>query len=183
MSDGADRDRLYTRDEIMAERAEVARLTAELAERTEERDDAKAKLHDEAMAHLVTMQERDGLAAAIQPESVEQYIRAIEWTDFATDLERSECNANIRRFAMVLREELNPAILAAVRARAKADALREAATQIESEWSETLVPDGMFKQVATVAAHFAKVIADRLREMAAQAEAGEDRAEGGKDHA
>lgn len=39
--------------------AKIAELKAELAERTTERDGYKAKLHAEAMAHLVTTQERD----------------------------------------------------------------------------------------------------------------------------
>lgn len=81
----------------------------------------------------------------------------------------------------VYRDLADPAAIlaahdAAVKARAKADALREAATQIESEWSETLVPDGMLRQAAMVAVHFVKVVADRLRELAAQAEAGDIRA-------
>ena len=136
----AERDAARTAERDVARRA-CETLIHEHSERQKERDAAKAKLHCEAMAHMVTMQERDDLAALLDfviPEGFDNDI---------VDMRRAHD------------------VLSDLKARAKAEGLREAAYLVESLRRTINRNDGW--------AGIANAVSDlavKIRDMAAQVE-------------
>jgi hypothetical protein len=104
MSDGADKDRLYSRDEIMAERAEKARLTGELASCQGLLDTSKAELEERTA-------ERDAALSGVT--ALQRHLDGLQKLVLAHEnAEASVCpeDVGIVEYAKALRKERDAAL-------------------------------------------------------------------------